>query len=401
MVINIKNNQTAQSISTVFRLAFRPLFLGGTLFAVLAISWWIYFWIKPGNWMPHGGPLWWHSHEMLFGFGAAIAAGFLLTAVASWTGVSGIRGKPLAVLVFSWFLARLLLAFDFGLADWIIAMVDVSFLLFVSIAMAYPIIKVKQWRNLMFIPILLALTGFNAISHWAVLNNQYSLTFQYLHATIMLFTLLIAVLGGRVIPAFTANTTGCIKALPVKWIETASIISLLLMVVFAFIGYALVPSILLFVVSSTAAIVNFVRFSRWGIQHTQSIPLLWSLHLSYIFIPIGFVLLALHGIGLIDNVSAALHCFTIGSIGGMILAMISRISLGHTGRPLKINSLISVAYVAVLLAALIRVMIPLWLPEFYSLGIGVSGGLWILAFSIYLYFYAPMLVKPRVDGQPG
>jgi len=155
--------------------------------------------------MPHGGPLWWHSHEMLFGFGAAIAAGFLLTAVASWTGVSGIRGKPLAVLVFSWFLARLLLAFDFGLADWIIAMVDVSFLLFVSIAMAYPIIKVKQWRNLMFIPILLALTGFNAISHWAVLNNQYSLTFQYLHATIMLFTLLIAVLGGRVIPAFTAN----------------------------------------------------------------------------------------------------------------------------------------------------------------------------------------------------
>ena len=401
MAINIKNNQTARSIPPIFRLAFRPLFLGGTLFAALAISWWIYFWIKPGNWMPYGGPLWWHGHEMLFGFGTAIAAGFLLTAVASWTGVSGIRGKPLAVLVFSWFLARLLLAFDFGLSDWIVAMVDAFFLLFVSIAMAYPIIKVKQWQNLMFIPILLALTGFNIISHWAVLNNQYLLSLQCLHTTIMLFTLLIAVLGGRVIPAFTANTTGCTKNLPVKWIEVTSIISLLLMVVLAFIGYARMPSILLFGVSGTAGIVNFVRFSRWGIQHTQSIPLLWSLHLSYIFIPIGFVLLALHSIGLIDNVSAALHCFTIGSMGGMILAMISRISLGHTGRPLKINSLITVAYVAVLLAAVIRVITPLWLPEFYLFSIGISGGLWILGFSLYLYFYTPMLVKPRVDGQPG
>ncbi|RLA02673.1 MAG: NnrS family protein, partial [Gammaproteobacteria bacterium] len=169
MAINIDNSQRALQIPAILRLAFRPLFLGGTLFSIFAIGWWIYFWLDPFSWQPHGGPIWWHGHEMIFGFGVAIVTGFLLTAVQSWTGVIGLRGKPLAALALTWLAGRILVAFKLGLAGWVIAAIDVSFLMGAAVAMAYPIIKVKQWQNLMFIPILTLLAITNATSHWAIL----------------------------------------------------------------------------------------------------------------------------------------------------------------------------------------------------------------------------------------
>ncbi len=401
MPLNIDNNKIALAIPPLFRLAFRPLFLGGTLFSAIAIGWWVYFWLNSSAWLPHGGPIWWHGHEMLFGFGTAIVAGFLLTAVANWTGVRGIRGWPLFILAFTWLAGRILIAFNLGLPGWLIAVVDVSYLVFVAIAMAYPIIKVKLWQNLMFVPILSILAILNAVSHWAVITNQYALAIQCLHATIMAFTLLIAVLGGRVIPSFTANTTDCQRTVPIKWLEIIAITSILLMLVIALTGFDKVTSMLLFAVSSTAAIANALRFLRWGIHHSLSVPLLWSLHLSYAFIPFGFMMIALNSVGLLANTSAALHSFTVGSIGGMILAMISRVSLGHTGRPLKIHVLIVLAFLSILVAALVRVIFPTWFIDYYHVAIAVSGILWVLAFTIYLYFYAPMLVTTRVDGRPG
>ncbi len=401
MVLNVDNSRIALAIPPVLRLAFRPLFLGGTLFSVIAISWWVYFWLNPFDWRPHGGPVWWHGHEMLFGFGSAIVVGFLLTAVQSWTGVIGLRGKPLAALALTWLSGRLLLASGSALPSGLVVAADIAFLFFATVAMAYPIMKVKQWNNLMFVPMLFTLTLLNAVSHWAVISDQPQLAMQSLHAAIMLFTLIISVLGGRVIPAFTANTMESEKATPVKWLETTSIISIILLIVIAFIGYNNIPSALLFITSSIAALTNGWRFLRWGFQHTGSVPLLWSLHLAYSFIPIGFILLALHSAGLMDNTSAALHSFTIGSIGGMILAMISRVTLGHTGRPLKPHPLVTVAYLFIFTATVIRVVVSAWLPEFTYWGIAIAGGLWILAYSIYLYFYAPMLLTTRADGRPG
>ena len=401
MALNVDNNRIALAIPAVLRLAFRPLFLGGTLFSVIAIAWWTYFWLNPSDWMPHGGPIWWHGHEMLFGFGAAIVVGFLLTAVQSWTGVIGLRGKPLAVLALAWLSGRLLLAFGSSLPGWLIAMGDVAYLLLASIAMAYPIIKVKQWRNLMFVPMLFTLALLNAISHWAIITEQTQLATQSLHGTIMLFTLIIAVLGGRVIPAFTSNTTECEKAQPIKWLEGLSIMSIILLMLISFMGYSNIPPTLLLVVSVIAALTNGWRFLRWGAQHSGAVPLLWSLHLAYAFIPLGFIMLALYSIGIMDNISAALHCFTVGAIGGMILAMISRVTLGHTGRPLNPHALVTLAYIFIITAAIIRVVVPAWLPELTYWGIAIAGGLWVFAYSIYIYFYAPMLLTARADGRPG
>lgn len=401
MPLNIDNRSVAMAIPPILRLAFRPLFLGGTLFSIMAIAWWAYFWLNPSDWSPYGGSVWWHGHEMLFGFGAAIVVGFLLTAVQSWTGVIGIRGKPLAVLVLMWLSGRLLLAFGSGLPDWLIAAGDVSYLLFAAIAMAYPVIKVKQWRNLMFVPILFVFALLNAASHWGVITEQPLLAVQALHGTIMLFALIISIIGGRVIAAFTANTTGCERAQPMQWLETVSITSIIFMLLIAFYGFANVPSALLFIVSSIAALANGWRFLRWGFQHSWSDPMLWSLHLAYAFIPLGFVGLALHSAGLMDNTSAALHSFTVGSIGGMILAMISRVTLGHTGRPLNPHKLVPLAYGFILLAAVIRVVLPAWLPEVSQWGIGLAGVLWVAAYGVYVFVYAPMLLTTRADGNPG
>lgn len=401
MPLNIDKRSVAMAIPPVLRLAFRPLFLGGTLFSIVALGWWVYFWSRPFDWQPYGGPVWWHGHEMLFGFGAAIVVGFLLTAVQSWTGVIGIRGTPLAVLVLVWLSGRLLLAFGSGLPEWLIAAADVSYLLLAAIAMAYPVIKVKQWRNLMFVPMLFTLALLNLASHWGVISAQPQLAIQSLHGTIILFSLIIAVIGGRVIAAFTANTTGCTRLPPLQWLETVSLLSIVFMLVIGFYGFARVPSALLLTVAGIAALANGWRFLRWGIQHSGSDPLLWSLHLAYAFIPLGYLALALYSVGLLDNVSAALHSFTVGSIGGMILAMISRVTLGHTGRPLNPPKLISLAFALMLSGALIRVAVPAWMPAMAASGIAVAGVFWVLAYGIYFYFYAPMLVTTRADGNPG
>ena len=149
MPLNIENTKQALAIPPIFRLAFRPLFLAGVIFSVIAIAWWVNYWLKleiidSNKWIPYGGAIWWHGHEMLFGFGVAIVTGFLLTAVKTWTGVPGLSGKLLASLVFIWVAGRVLIAFTNGFYPLIIAVVDVSFLILSALAIAYPIFKVKQ-----------------------------------------------------------------------------------------------------------------------------------------------------------------------------------------------------------------------------------------------------------------
>jgi len=401
MPLNIDDNRIALAIPPILRLAFRPLFLGGTFFAIIMIAWWSYYWLHPGTWQPYGGPVWWHGHEMLFGFGAAIVAGFLLTAVQTWTGVIGLRGLPLLVLAIAWLLGRLLLAFGAGLPGWLVMTSDVLFLLLAAVAMAYPVCKVRQWRNMMFIPILALLALLNGVSHWGVLSGQPQLAQVALHGGTMMFVLIIAILGGRVIPFFTANGAGVARKPAIRWLEITSISTIILLVLIAFIGFHQVPKTLIFIVSLLAAVTNSWRFMRWGGQHCAQIPLLWSLHLSYAFIPLGFIMLALYAVGATSNLSAALHCFTAGAMGGMILAMISRVTLGHTGRPLQPPKLIALAYIAILTGALVRVIFPAFLPQQADWAIAVAGMLWVLAYGIYFFYYAPMLVTTRADGRPG
>ena len=338
---------------------------------------------------------------MLFGFGSAIVVGFLLTAVGSWTGVRGLRGKRLGLLAACWLLGRLLLAFGSSLPPWILLCGDLSFLVFAALAMAYPVIKVKQWRNLMFAPMLLVLALLNGASHWGVLSHQPDLALQSLHGAIMLIVLIITVVGGRVIPFFTAAATGYARRPPLKWLEVLATGTIIVLVALAFIGFSRVPATFLAALCTTAALFNGWRFLRWGIQASWGVPLLWSLHLSYAFIPLGLLALALYSTGFLGSISIALHCFTVGAMGGMILAMISRVTLGHTGRQLTPPKMIVLAFIFILAGATLRVVIPALLPQYTQWGISLAGVMWVLAYGIFCVCYSPMLLAPRVDGQPG
>ncbi|MAZ87542.1 MAG: hypothetical protein CL693_07845 [Cellvibrionaceae bacterium] len=398
----IQSDSVSQPLPTpLLRLAFRPLFLGGALFAIFAIAWWTYYWIQPSAWMPYGGPLWWHSHEMLFGFVAAVVVGFLLTAVQTWTGVAGLKGGLLGVLVGIWVLGRLLLLVRVGEGLWLVAVIDVAFLVLAACAMAYPVLKVKQWRNLIFVPLLLLLAVMNGASHYAVIAGEPQWLIQSMRGAVMVVVVIVSVVGGRVIPLFTANATGCSKAEPLIWLERLSLISLLLMVAVAFIGFESLSPMVLAVLSLSAAVIQLMRSGRWGAIHSRRIPLLWSLHLSYACIALGFIGVALAAMGWISSYSAALHCFTVGAIGGMILAMIARVSLGHTGRPLQPPAMMTLAFYCLALAALVRVVLPGWVPALSVWGVGIAGVLWVLGYGLYCIYYARYLLTPRVDGRPG
>ncbi|HDY82069.1 MAG TPA: NnrS family protein, partial [Halieaceae bacterium] len=309
--------------------------------------------------------------------------------------------KPLGVLAVCWLLGRLLLALGSSLPTWLLVATDLSFLFFAAVAMAYPVLKVKQWRNLIFVPMLFVLALLNGASHWGVSNNRPELALQSLHGAVLLITLIIAVVGGRVIPFFTTNATGCERLPPKRWLEVLSVTTISLLVLAAFVGFSRVPAAAMVVLCLIGALANGWRFLRWGIQYSWGVPLLWSLHLAYAFIPLGLLALALYSAGYLASASTALHCFTTGAIGGMILAMISRVTLGHTGRPLQPPAAMVPAYIFILSGAVMRVVVPAVWPQYTPWGIALAGVFWMLAYGIFLIYYGPMLLAPRADGRPG
>lgn len=381
----------------LFDLAFRPFFLSGALFSVIAVLVWTSLlngWI---GFYPYGSTIWWHSHEMLFGFATAIIVGFLLTAVQNWTGQSSVKGKSLALLWLLWFVARLMLAIDLGLGRWVVALVDLAFLPLVAFLLANLIIRVKLWRNLVFVFVILLMTIANGLMHWAVLSDNPGLATQGSYAMVMLVTLLMTVLGGRVFPMFTANGTGTQKVESIKWLEIGTIGSTVLIAIVYMTGIIL-PTELQTLLLMFAAVCHLIRLLRWRFWVTLKTPLVWSLHLSYACIPAGLFLMALHYSTNQIPLSTALHGLTIGAMGSMILAMITRVSLGHTGRNIVVGKLMSTAFIAIFLSFLVRVFLPV-LSNDYSLSVAVAAILWALAYGIFSTTFFPILTtKRRIAG---
>lgn len=381
----------------LFDLAFRPFFLSGALFSVIAVLVWTSLlngWI---GFYPYGSTIWWHSHEMLFGFATAIIVGFLLTAVQNWTGQSSVKGKSLALLWLLWFVARLMLAIDLGLGRWVVALVDLAFLPLVAFLLANLIIRVKLWQNLVFVFVILLMTIANGLMHWAVLSDNPGLATQGSYAMVMLVTLLMTVLGGRVFPMFTANGTGTQKVESIKWLEIGTIGSTVLIAIVYMTGIIL-PTELQTLLLMFAAVCHLIRLLRWRFWVTLKTPLVWSLHLSYACIPAGLFLMALHYSTNQIPLSTALHGLTIGAMGSMILAMITRVSLGHTGRNIVVGKLMSTAFIAIFLSFLVRVFLPV-LSNDYSLSVAVAAILWALAYGIFSTTFFPILTtKRRIAG---
>jgi uncharacterized protein involved in response to NO len=384
----------------LFNYGFRPFFLLAGLYAVIAMLIWLTIHII-GIW-PISTPTsyLWHAHEMLFGFVSAAIAGFLLTAVPSWTGQRGFSGLPLIILVVVWLGGRLVFPFYGHLPSVFIAIVDLAFFPVLGLMLTPSLIKGKS-RNLVFLLFLLFLFSANLIFHMALVQNNVVFASYGLLFGINIVLLIITIIGGRIVPAFTLSairrTDDTFVITPFPALDRIAIASILLVLITDLIWpYSTAAGWL----ALFAALIHTVRFARWKTLQGLGEAIVWILHIGYAWIIIG---LALKGLFLLTGVifgAAWLHAITTGAFATMILAVMTRAALGHTGRPLIAPPLIVVSYVLLTLATIVRVSGPVF-PEVYLYNIAVSGVLWIGAFALFLVVYTPILIGPRADGKPG
>ena len=372
-------------------LGFRPFYLLAALFAALAVPLWVL--VFAGVLATPIPGIWWHAHEMLYGFAVAVIIGFLFTAARNWTGLDTPAGKPLAALALLWLAGRLAMALGSGL--WV-AVIDVAFLPLAAAALLRVLVKAKSRRNYFVgvLPALLALA--NLAFHLAVLGVLALDPLLPLHFALGLIVVLETVIGGRVIPMFTFNALGGVR----QWRNArfdlaAGVLTALALALWAGGAGAWAGAL-----SALAALAQAVRVGGWNPWATRRTPLLWVLHLSYLWIPLGLGLLAAAQWGLVPR-SAGIHALAIGATGGLIIGMITRTALGHTGRMLTAGRLETVAYALVQVAAFARVLTVAAMPLAATAGIHLAATAWALAFILYLWRYAPFLIRARVDGRPG
>ena len=376
---------------SLWALAFRPLYLLAALFAAIAIPVWAIA-HSGGIELPIPG-MWWHAHEMIFGFAVAVIIGFLLTAGRNWTGLDTPSGRPLMMLAALWLAGRLAMAFGSGV--WV-AIVELAFLPAAAAVLLRVLVKAKSTRNYFVgvLPAMLALA--NLFFHLAVLGVIDADPLTAMHLALGLIVVLETVIGGRVIPMFTFNGLRGVKQwrdIRLDWAAAiATGVALLL--------WALGAGAWAGPVSLLAALLQAVRLGGWNPWATRGTPLLWVLHLGYLWIPLGLALVALAQFGVLPR-SAGIHALAIGATGGLIIGMITRTALGHTGRMLVAGPMETAAYALVLLAALVRVLTVALIPAAQAGGVHAAATLWSLGFLVYLWRYGPFLLRARVDGKAG
>ena len=400
-MIQITDMKVEEKMWPLLRQAFRPFFLLGATFSAIAMMLWL--WVLSGAiQLPvFADVMFWHAHEMLFGFVAAIIVGFLLTAVQNWTGMRATHGRALAVLTVVWLLGRLALLFGAWLPVYVPVAIDLLFLPLAAFFLAIPLITVKQQRNLFFVPVLLLLTLCNGLMYYGRLTGRFDLQQVGSQNAVLLITLLMAIVGGRVIPMFTATGTMTQKVQPIVWLDKLALGTLWLIFALQITQLSsFLADVWLAGLYALAAVLLAWRCARWKPWITLRVPLVWSLHIAYWFLPIGLALMAWHHFNGEVTLSTAIHALTAGAMGNMILSMLARVSLGHSGRPLQPKAIMSVAFCLVALAALLRVFAAWWWPALSYEWYLFAGAAWIVAYLIYVFVYLPILTTPRADGRP-
>ncbi|TFW01803.1 NnrS family protein [Oxalobacteraceae bacterium OM1] len=376
----------------LFALGFRPFYLLAAAFAGVSIPLWLasyYGWSA----FPHVA-LAWHVHEMVFGFVIAVVIGFLYTAGRNWTGLWTPRGKALAALAVLWIAGRAAMLFA---PPVLAALIDFAFLP----AAAWPLYRVLKRsgnkRNMVLVGLLALLTLANGVFHAAALGVLPVSPLQPVYAAIMVIVIIEAVIGGRVIPNFTANAVK--GSNPVQNAKRDRI-SMAFTAAAAIAWVAGFPAPATAALAIAAAVAQATRLIGWKPLCTLRNPLLWILHLSYAWIPLGFVMLALSQLGVVPQ-SAAVHLLAVGAIAGLILGMITRTALGHTGRMLKAGPAETAMYVLIQCGVALRLVAAMASGELRDVALLSAAGCWSAAFAVYVLTYAPYLFRPRVDGKEG
>ena len=380
-----------------FGLGFRPFFLSAGLAAATLVSIWLLSWHEaPSAAAGYYGAVNWHAHEMLFGYVVAIVAGFLLTAARNWTGIDTPSGARLALLVLLWLCGRLV-PWSSAIPSWVASLVDLAFLPALAAVLLPVLWPGKNRANRWFMALLLAMTLANALVHVEALGYAAGTAQTGIVVMLDLILLLLIFVAGRIMPFFTEMAIRGFKAGKHKTVETMGFVLLSAIAMLHLVASPfnwLNGSLLL-----AMAVVQTIRLRGWYDHRIWGTPILWVLHTGYMWLVLGLYLYGLSELGLVQR-SPAIHALTVGGIGVFTLGMMARVSLGHTGRTMQSGPLINTAFVMLHVAAAIRVFGPLGMPTWYVSWIVLAGLIWILAFVLFLVVYAPMLVRPRVDGRP-
>jgi uncharacterized protein involved in response to NO len=384
----------------LFELGFRPFFFFASIFSVIATLIWTasfsFGWTLPVSDIT---PIAWHGHEMIFGYVMGITAGFLLTAVRNWTGVPTISGLPLILLATVWLLARVLPLLNSPVLFVWATLFDILFLVGFILAVLHPIVKSKQWRQLAIVTKLVLILAANILYYLGVFNIVNQGISWGLYSAVYLEMALIFTLARRVMPFFIER--GVPEDVILKnwrFIDASSLLFLAaLWISDVFLQIDILVALLALVLTG----IHSIRLWGWHTCGIWKTPLLWVLFLGYSFFALGFALKAINYFSLFSN-TLPLHAFTYGGIGMVTMGMVSRVSLGHTGRNImQPPKVISWVFASLFLGTMTRVLAPIIMPSFYIQWITISQVLWIVAFSLFLFSYSHIFIQARVDGKPG
>ncbi|WP_299493076.1 NnrS family protein [uncultured Shewanella sp.] len=404
---SINNKGRFSANAPLWMLAFRPFFLGGSLVALFGISYWTLVLSGAVTWSLNLPPNVWHAHEMMFGFASVIAMGFLLTAAQTWTGVSSISGTPLIILSCFWLMARVLffvqLPFNFALGEpvnlYLVIVFQGIWWLGGIMVLSKMLFKARNKQNYPFIGILTLLFIFNMLFLYLVIHQQSALALKLCDTSVFIFILLIGIVAGRVIPFFTARGLKLTEQVKCPRLDRC-ILFLTMGGILSSIGENLTSDkIILSIFVGGLACLHLLRSFIWWNKGIVKVPLLWSLQLAYFTLGVGLIGITLSFYHSQIFYKDALHMVTIGAIGMMIIAMMARVSLGHTGRALSPPYFISIAFVCIFIAAIARSILPSIINANHAWIL--SGCLWSLGFFLFLFHYFPILINKRIDGRIG
>ena len=381
----------------ILTYGFRPFFLGAGLWAACAMVVWIPLLSGLLDLPTRFDPVTWHAHEFLFGYLGAVVAGFLLTAVPNWTGRLPVVGWPLGTLFTLWLAGRMAVAISLCLPHWTVALADLSMPLALIGFLAREIVAGKNWRNLIVLGMLIAFTFANAVYHWQAATGDFAGGGLGLRIGLGAGIMMIAVIGGRIVPSFTRNwlvkRDGTrLPTPPMQPFDRAALLILLT----ALLLWVIVPDgSVTGAMLITAGVVHCARLVRWAGLRTLAEPLVWVLHAGYAFLPLGALALGLSAFrpDLVGQ-GAAQHVWMAGAIGLMTLAVMTRATLGHTGRDLTAGTGTLAIYLCLIGAVLVRLTAG-FAPGIAGSLYAISGLCWIAAFGGFAILYGPMLLRSR------
>jgi uncharacterized protein involved in response to NO len=381
----------------LWQLGFRPFYLLASAFAAVSVALWA---LQMAGWLSRpylAGPLW-HAHEMLFGYALAVVVGFLLTAGKNWSGQPTLRGLPLALLAALWLAGRLLIMTPFA---WSSALVNSAFPLASAAALAVPFWRARNRRNYFFVGLLTLLSLAQLAVHLSQMQVLALPTWLGIQVGLDVLLFIMAVMAGRVAAMFTNSGVPGATARRIPRLEKAAL-GLVLAILAADVLGPLLPArqVWMTALLGLAAVVHLARMALWQSHKTLRTPLVWILHVAYLWIVIHLSLRALAMVELVPA-SLATHALTVGAVGGLTIGMMTRTARGHTARPLIADGFEVAAYLLVLSAAAVRVLLPLLMPSQLINAWLFSALLWSLGFGLYTLRYWPVLSRKRLDGRPG